>query len=93
MEPNDSLTSDEVSYCLVKEGDVYAVYSEANSGKIKLNLGNSNKKYKIKWYDPRNGGDLQDGSITSINADGIVTLGSPPSASEKDWVILIRLEK
>ena len=27
MEPSDDLTSDDVSYCLAKEGEVYAVYT------------------------------------------------------------------
>ena len=90
MEPNDSLTSDDVSYCLAKEGEVYAVYTEANTNKIELNLGESDKTFEIKWFDPRNGGDLQNGSITSVKADGKVKLGTPPSEIEKDWVILVK---
>jgi hypothetical protein len=91
MEPRGDLAiSDEVSYCLAKEGEVYAVYTEANADKIKLNLGESDKTFEIKWFDPRNGGDLQVGSITSVKADGIVGLGTPPSETEKDWVILVQ---
>jgi hypothetical protein len=90
MEPNDSLTSDDVSYCFAKEDEVYVVYAEVNADKVKLNLGDSNQEFKIKWYDPRNGGDLQNGSTTSAKASGIVSLGVPPNAIKKDWVILLQ---
>ena len=92
MASNDSLTSDEVSYCFAQEGEVYIVYSETNSDKIKLNLGTSGTTFEVKWFDPRNGGNLQEGSVTSVIANGIVALGTPPSAPEKDWVVLIRKE-
>ncbi|WP_345192470.1 DUF5060 domain-containing protein [Algibacter agarivorans] len=93
MEPNDNLTTDDISYCFAKEGEVYVVYSEANADKLKLNLGKSNKSFKVQWFDPRNGGDLKEGSITSIAATGIVELGTPPSDSDKDWVILLKLKR
>ena len=47
----------------------------------------------VKWFDPRNGGDLQNGSKTSVKAEGIVALGRPPSEIEKDWVILVEQVK
>lgn len=89
MEPNDSLTVDDVSYCLTKEGEVYVIYSEANADNIKLDLGQFNKTFKIKWFDPRNGGLLQTGSVVSVKGGGIVELGIPPSNIDKDWVILL----
>ncbi|NNF33339.1 MAG: DUF5060 domain-containing protein, partial [Saprospiraceae bacterium] len=90
MEPKDELTAGDVSYCLAKEGEIYAIHAESNADKIKLNVGTSNNTFDIKWFDPRNGGDLQDGSITSIKATGMVELGTPPSEPEKDWVILVK---
>ena len=91
MEPNDNLTMDTVSYCLTKEGEVYVIYTETETDKILLNLGNSNKKFEIKWYDPRNGGDLQFGSVVLVKATGLVSLGTPPNKRDKDWVILLKL--
>ena len=91
MEPHDNLiTSEEIAYCLAKEGEVFAIYAEANADKIKLNLGELDKTFEIKWFDPRNGNNLQEGSISSVKATGIVNLGTPPNASDKDWVILIQ---
>ncbi len=93
MEPNDNLTSDDSSYCLAKEGEVYVVYAERNADNIKINLGDSGNTFEIKWFNPREGGDLQEGTIVSVKAEGIVALGKPPSKPEKDWVILIKKTK
>ncbi|TXG39494.1 DUF5060 domain-containing protein [Seonamhaeicola maritimus] len=89
MEPRDDLMSDDISYCLAKEGEVYVVYTESNADKIKINLQKPEGEYEIKWYDPRQGGNLQDGSVLSFNSTGVVKLGSPPSSPDKDWVILL----
>ena len=90
MEPNDALVEDDTSYCLAKEGEVYAIYSERNAGDLNLNLGNSNQEFEIKWYNPRAGGNLQESKITTVKAKGIVTIGKPPSEVNKDWLILIK---
>ncbi len=91
MEPcNDLISSVDIAYCFAKEGEVYAIYAEANSGNIKLNLEVANQTFKVKWYDPRNGGSLQEGSVTSVKSSGIVELGAPPNTPEKDWVILLQ---
>ncbi|XCF05486.1 DUF5060 domain-containing protein [Tamlana crocina] len=90
MEPSDDLViSEEISYCLAKEGEVYAIYTEANAGEINLDLGASTNSYKIKWFDPRKGGDLQEGRISSVKGPGIVELGEPPSEIDKDWMVLV----
>lgn len=46
-------------------------------------------QYKVSWYDPLKGGDLQKGSVTKISGGGIRDLGLPPKDGEQDWVILI----
>jgi hypothetical protein len=94
MEPrNELITTEDMSYCFAKQDEVYVIYAEANAQKIKLDLGKTNKIYKVKWYDPRNGGDLHNGSITLIKAAGKVLLGLPPSQNQSDWVLLIQAEK
>ncbi|WP_248722389.1 DUF5060 domain-containing protein [Seonamhaeicola sp. ML3] len=91
MEPQDALVaSEDIAYCLAKEGEVYAIYVEANADKIKLDLGDSGKVFNVKWFDPRNGGSLQDGETTLVKANGIVGLGTPPSSYKKDWIILLK---
>ena len=55
-----------------------------------LDLEKTVAKYSVKWYDPRNGGGLQDGSITTIEGDGMQPLGTAPNNPDKDWVVLVR---
>ena len=47
--------------------------------------------FTIKWFDLRNGGDLQDGSIASIEAGKKQAISMPPSATDKDWAVYIKL--
>lgn len=49
--------------------------------------------YSLKWYNPRSGGSLQNGSLTSIVANGsnFVSFGTPPGSNDgKDWVLLLK---
>ncbi|GGD27309.1 DUF5060 domain-containing protein [Hyunsoonleella pacifica] len=90
MEPRDDvIVSNDIAYCLAKEDEIYTIYSETDASKIKLNLPNTGKVFSIKWFNPRKGGNLQEGSITSVKATGIVELGLPPSEIDKDWVIMV----
>ena len=61
MEPADELLieGNKDAYCLAKPDEVYAVYLPMDMETIDVNLGNSDITYTIKWFDPRNGGDLQ----------------------------------
>lgn len=93
MQPkNDLIISKDISYCLAKENEVYAIYTEANADEVKLNLKNTNKEYSVQWFDPRNGGELQNGSLATIIANGLVSLGNPPSENKKDWLILVLIK-
>ena len=90
MEPADELTSDEISYCFAKRDEVYVVYLPMEVETTSLDLGDSGKTFSIKWFDPRKGGKLQNGSVESVQANGEVALGLPPSDREKDWVVLVK---
>jgi hypothetical protein len=48
--------------------------------------------YQVRWYDPRKGGSLQSGSVTTVTAGGKdpVELGQPPSDPQRDWAVLVR---
>jgi len=86
---HDELVSDG-DYCLALPGYLYVVF--LRNGKGTFNLENASGKYSIKWYDPRNGGELQDGSVKSVTAHGSVNLGNPPEQPEKDWVVLVKAQ-
>jgi hypothetical protein len=83
MKPLDNSSS---GWSFGKEGDTYVVYLKAGgSSQITLPSG----KYTIKWYNPGAGGELQNGSTTSLDS-GTVSLGNPPSDNTSDWAVLIR---
>lgn len=87
MTPADELLSSTDAWCLALEGSTYAIYlPEGGSTDLILNGG----FYSVEWYDPRNGGPLQAGSVTSIGGLGLTSLGEAPNEPAKDWVVLVR---
>lgn len=72
--------------CLAKEGEIYVVYLKAG-GTTNITLPTGN--YSVKWYNPRTGGSLQNGSVTTIGS-GTVSIGNPPSETTLDWIALIK---
>ena len=71
-------------------GDNYVIYiEENNAGSTTMRLLGD---YEIKWYDPRSGGTLQDGSITNVSAGDAVNIGLPPTDTDLDWVALVRTD-
>jgi hypothetical protein len=93
MEPADSLTEDSDDYCFAKPGFIYAIYLP-HGGNTSIDLTQVSGKFQINWYDPRNGGELKQGSITNTNGGGLLNTGFPPDNKHLDWVVLIqRYEK
>jgi len=89
METADELTPDEDDYCFAKPGEIYAIYDVAPENP-QLNLEDTEGNFTVQWYDPRNGGALSDGSVTSVEGGSMVSLGAPPADGDKDWVVLVR---
>ena len=87
MTSNASLVSN--GWCLAKAGEVYAIYLE-NGETTTVNLGNDGATYNVQWYNPRTGGSLQAGTVPTVTASGSVSIGNPPSATNQDWVALLR---
>jgi hypothetical protein len=90
MNPADELIEGIDNYCFAQEDNIYAVYFSENTQTTSINLGTSENQYSIHWYDPRNGGELQEGSIKTVKANDSASLGYPPSDKNKDWVILLK---
>lgn len=87
MVPNDSLVGTG-NWCLAKSGQKYVVYLP-NGGTTNLNLTGVSGNFNVKWYDPRNGGSLQNGSIQTISGGGSRSLGNAPNNTTSDWTVLI----
>jgi hypothetical protein len=76
-------------YCYYKDGDIYIVYLK-DGGSTSLDLNGVSGEFSVKWYDPRNGGALQSGSVSRVEGGGSVALGTAPNNGSRDWVILVR---
>ncbi|HVG09393.1 MAG TPA: DUF5060 domain-containing protein [Thermoanaerobaculia bacterium] len=86
----DGLTSASADYVLAKAGQVYAIYLP-NGGTANLSLAGVSGSFDVRWFDPRNGGDLRIGSIATVSGGATVTIGNPPGgATTQDWVALVR---
>ncbi len=90
MEPADELTEDVFSYCLAEKGSIYAVYLPMDLTVVSLDLSHTQGPFEVKWFNPRNGGELQNGNVTRVTAGERVSSGNPPSDLEKDWVVIFK---
>ena len=77
------------AYCFAKPGELYLVYLPENSNDAAIKL-EGDKSYSVKWFNPRDGGEMQPGSIDSISGAGNNLIGNPPSDDERDWIVVIQ---
>ena len=89
MHSQDELLNIKGAYCLAKTGEVYVVYLPAGTQHARLRV-DSEVPLSVKWFSPREGGEIQDGSITTLQGKGFLSLGEPSAEPEKDWVVVIR---
>ena len=76
-------------YCFAAPGEVYVVYLP-DGGETELDVNAAKTPLTVKWFNPRTGGALLDGSVTQVAGPGKASLGKPPSDPDQDWVILVR---
>lgn len=70
-------------------GEVYAVYLP-DGGSKELDLTGAAGRFEVKWYDPRHGGELQDGSVAAVEGGARRRLGDAPKERNEDWAVLVR---
>ncbi len=76
-------------YCLAKPGEIYLVYlPEGGAGR--LDLSGAEGRFRVRWFDPRRGGELLEGPVTQVEAGGEVSLGIPPREPREDWLAVVR---
>ncbi|GIW82665.1 MAG: hypothetical protein KatS3mg105_4472 [Gemmatales bacterium] len=92
MEPHPELLVHAKNLCLAKPGEVYAIYLPSG-GTDSLKLDGFRKKFRVRWFDPRRGGDFSKGSVESVKGGSIVQLGSPPHEPTRDWVVLLKADE
>ncbi len=81
--------NDNSRYAFAKEDEVYLVYLP-DGGTATLDLRDASGDFQVRWFDPRNGGALQIGSVGSLTAGGPRSLGEAPSEAAEDWVVLLQ---
>ena len=96
MEPCDELirtdADDNSAYCFAKPGHTYLVYI-AKGKQVTMDLSDAAGDYTIQWFNPRDGGPLQNGSVRTVAGGGEVNPGQPPADREKDWLVVVRHAK
>jgi hypothetical protein len=81
--------NDNSRFCLAKGGEMYLVYLPGG-GTTDLDLSGVDGAFSVKWFDPRSGGDLQNGAVTGVQGGGKIALGQAPAEPDQDWAILVR---
>jgi hypothetical protein len=61
-----------------------------NGGSTDLDLSAAKGTFTVKWFNPRAGGGLVNGSLNSVEGGGSVSLGNPPGSATEDWLVVIR---
>jgi hypothetical protein len=89
MEPDNGLAFTYGALVLAKPGRIYAVYLP-QGGSARLDLGGSASAYRVRWYNPRSGGELLKGSVSEVRGPSTVSLGLPPGEVDQDWVVLVK---
>ncbi|WP_372808611.1 DUF5060 domain-containing protein [Pontiella sp.] len=76
-------------YCLAKPGKCYLIYLPKVE-RPELDLSGVKGSFRVQWFNPREGGGLQAGSVAAVQGGGNVALGNPPADPDKDWAIVVK---
>ena len=88
MENADELAGNKDDYCFTKRGEVYVVLQRPGQT-TSLDLEDVKGTFDVRWFNPRVGGSLQQGTVASIQGPGKQQLGKAPAEADKDWIILV----
>lgn len=80
---------DNARYCLAKPGEIYLVYLP-DGNPTTLDLTGVNRRFNVRWYNPRTGGLLMEGAVAKIQGGGKAPLGPPPNDPTEDWLAVVR---
>ncbi|MEO0530327.1 MAG: DNRLRE domain-containing protein [Planctomycetota bacterium] len=89
MENDNVISTAANDYGFYKAGDTYTVYLK-DGGTTDLDLSEATGTFDVRWFDPRNGGGLQVGSVSTVTGGGTANLGTAPNSIGQDWAILIQ---
>jgi hypothetical protein len=89
---NIRLPDDSDDWVLMSADGATLVLYKKNSVTEGISMAGLTGRYIIDWYNPREGGPLQEGTVATIVAGGnaLVSYGNAPGSNDSDWVVLIR---
>ena len=61
-----------------------------SGGSYSFNLSHASGDFAVARFDPRNGGSLKEGTISSVKGGGRAALGTPPDSPDEDWLVVVR---
>ncbi|GEM_PF-2515426 len=79
------------AYAFANPGEIYAVYLP-HGEEVQLNLDSLETAFRLSWFNPREGGFLQSGTVDSVQGPGWVSLGLPPdgvNGQDEDWIVVV----
>jgi hypothetical protein len=86
--PLDGVVADADGWCLGVPDRLYVVYLPS-AGAATIDLAAATGRFRVRWFDPRRGGDLRSGSVAHVESGGRAAIGAPPSDPSADWVVLL----
>jgi hypothetical protein len=84
-----NLKHDNSRFCLAKAGTLYLVYLPTG-GAANLDLSGISGEFSVDWFDPRNGGPLRKGSVSSVRGGAAASLGTAPGNPADDWLVVVQ---
>lgn len=73
------------------DGLTHVIYRKNTILMGSIDLVGLDGNYSVRWFNPREGGRLQNGTKVTVTGGGIASLGlSPNSSDTMDWAILLR---
>jgi hypothetical protein len=88
LNASDYLISRGDNYCMSKEGETYVVYLKYG-GSTNLDLREVSGEFKVKWFNPREGGSFKTGTVKTVTGGKKINIGHAPENKYTDWVVLI----
>jgi hypothetical protein len=94
LNDNSRLPDGSSDYVLSSEdGSTLIVYRRSSSG-VEVDMQGLSGSYSVQWYNPREGGSLQSGSMPRIivgagGGTSMTLFGVAPESNDSDWVVLL----
>ena len=81
--------NDNRAYCFAQEDEIYLVYLP-DGGTTDLDFSGAEGTFTVEWFNPRTGGDLIKGD-SPVTGGAPVSIGTPPTDPDEDWLAVIRM--